>query len=74
MKSVRLPSCYASLLQLPARSAVFTFVLTILQTFFLIFVLFSPSPLLSSTLLIPDAEPQASMRCRWLCPLIEPGR
>lgn len=74
MKSVRLPSCYASLLQVPARSAVFTCVLTILQIFFFFFVLFSPCPNLSSTLLIPNAGPQASIRCRWLCPLIEPAR
>lgn len=40
MKSVRLPSCYASLLQLPARSAVFTCVLTVLQIPFFLFSLF----------------------------------
>lgn len=45
MKSARLPSCYAWLLQLPARSAVFTSVLTVLQILFFFFycccVLFS---------------------------------
>lgn len=49
MKSARLPSCYAWLLQLPARSAVFTSVLTVLQIFFFSFIVvvfcsLSPTP------------------------------